>query len=102
MTNCFNLKWVNAHTESMIRTMAWRDAIKKADLKGLRIHDLGHTYATRVGGLAYPVQTIQVLLRHSDIRTSMRYLHPGQSLHDAVENLSLTSTDFSQKNGGRS
>jgi hypothetical protein len=29
----------------------------------------------------------------------MRYLHPGQSLHDAVENLSLTSTDFSQNNG---
>jgi integrase len=61
----------NAHTESMIRTMAWREAIKKADLKGLRIHDLRHTFATRVGELAYPVQTIQVLLRHSDIRTSI-------------------------------
>ena len=48
------------------------------------------------------MHVITELLRHSDIRTSMRDVHPGQSLHDAVENLSLVSTDFSQTNEEKS
>jgi integrase len=73
---------------------AFKLALKKAGIMDLRFHDLRHTAGTRLGEKGIPVQVISKILGHSDIRTTMRYVHPEDSLKDAVEK--LTS---SERNG---
>lgn len=53
----------------------WATISERADLKGLRIHDLRHTYASigAGGGLGLPV--IGKLLGHSQASTTQRYAH---------------------------
>lgn len=63
-------------------------AREDADLKGLRLHDLRHTFATRlIQGDANPF-TVQRILGHSTITMTMRYVHPSEDLmREAVANL---------------
>ena len=63
-------------------------ARKDADLQGLRLHDLRHTFATRlIQGDANPF-TVQRILGHSTITMTMRYVHPSEDLmREAVANL---------------
>ena len=63
-------------------------ARKDADLQGLRLHDLRHTFATRlIEGDANPY-TVQRILGHSTITMTMRYVHPSEDLmREAVANL---------------
>jgi integrase len=51
--------------------------LKRANIKGIRFHDLRHTFATRlvVGGT--DIATVQKLLGHQDIRMTQRYSHPS-------------------------
>ncbi|ANG97783.1 hypothetical protein A8A54_15605 [Brucella pseudogrignonensis] len=53
----------------------WATISERADLKGLRIHDLRHTFASvgAGGGLGLPV--IGKLLGHSQASTTQRYAH---------------------------
>jgi integrase len=71
----------------------YRATLKKAGIEGLRFHDLRHTAGTRLGEMGVPVQVIQEILGHADIRTTMRYVHPGASLRDAVEKLTISEPD---------
>ena len=67
---------------------AFKHALDNAGIRGLRFHDLRHTAGTRLSEKNIPVQAINKLLGHADIRTTMRYVHPEDSLRDAVEILS--------------
>jgi integrase len=53
----------------------WAAVTKAAGLKGLRLHDLRHTFASIGvgGGLGLPV--IGGLLGHADVKTTQRYAH---------------------------
>jgi integrase len=53
----------------------WATISERADLKGVRLHDLRHTYASvgAGGGLGLPV--IGKLLGHSQASTTQRYAH---------------------------
>lgn len=63
-------------------------ACKKAGIKGLRFHDLRHTFASRLSARGVDLNTIRELLGHGSIRMTQRYLHSNQALkRNAVESL---------------
>ena len=53
----------------------WRDCRAKAGLDDFRFHDLRHTVGTRLAEQGVPVNVIQEILAHSDVRTTMKYIH---------------------------
>jgi integrase len=70
-----------------VRT-AFKAACRRAGLGGLGFHDLRHTAATRMVESGANIVAISKMLGHSDIKTTMRYTHPEDSLKDALESLS--------------
>ncbi len=66
---------------------AFGSAIKKAGVSDLKFHDLRHTAATRMVEAGANIVAISKILGHSDIKTTMRYAHPEDSLIDALESL---------------
>ena len=63
-------------------------ACKKAEITGFRFHDLRHTAGTRMIESGVNVVLVSKILGHSDINlTVKRYIHPEESLRDAVERL---------------
>lgn len=67
---------------------AFEKARKDADLNGLRLHDLRHTFATRLIQSGANPFTVQKILGHSTITMTMRYVHPSEDLmREAVSNL---------------
>jgi integrase len=64
----------------------WRPSLKQAGIKNLRIHDLRHTFCSRLVGLGVGLRAVQLLAGHKSFATTERYAHltPGQ-LSDAVE-----------------
>ena len=53
----------------------WEDVRTKAELPGVRIHDLRHTFASLLvsGGMTLPM--IGKLLGHTQVQTTQRYAH---------------------------
>lgn len=68
-------------------------ALRRAGIEGLRFHDLRHTAATRMFEAGASIVAVSKILGHADLKTTMRYAHPDDSLRDAVE--LLTKSDFS-------
>lgn len=62
-------------------------ALRDAGIEGLRFHDLRHTAATRMVESGANIVAVSRILGHADLRTTMRYAHPDDSLKDAVEKL---------------
>lgn len=54
---------------------AWATALKEADIENFRFHDLRHTVGTRLAKENVPVNVIKEILAHSDVKTTMRYVH---------------------------
>jgi integrase len=61
---------------------AWATARKAAKLGGLRIHDLRHTYASKLIRKRVPLYEVSKLLGHSSIRMTERYAHLVQDQLD--------------------
>jgi len=61
----------------------------RAGILGLIFHDLRHSAATRMIESGVNIVEVSKILGHSDIRTTMRYAHPDDSLREAVEKLAL-------------
>ena len=67
---------------------AFKTACKKAEIKGLRFHDLRHTAATRMVEAMVDLVTVSKILGHSSIQMTMRYAHPTpENMRLAVEKL---------------
>jgi len=60
-------------------------ARRKAEINDFRFHDLRHTAATRMAENGASIVAVKEILGHADIRTTMKYFHPGDSLTKAVE-----------------
>jgi len=58
---------------------AFVSACRRAGLKGLRLHDLRHTFATRLIRRGVDIITVQSLLGHSSVTTTQRYTHTGEA-----------------------
>lgn len=67
---------------------AFLRACKNAGINGLRFHDLRHTCATRMIERGASIVAVSKILGHSDIKMTMRYSHPENSVKEAVELLS--------------
>ena len=65
---------------------AWHTALKEADIKNFRFHDLRHTVATRLAESNIDLAVVKEVLGHADIQTTMRYAHavPKRKL-EAIE-----------------
>jgi len=48
---------------------------KQAGMRNVGWHTLRHTFATRLAERKVPINSVQQLLGHSDIKTTMRYVH---------------------------
>ena len=60
--------------------------LKKAEIKNFKLHDLRHTFATRLAQKGIDIYMIAKLLGHEDIRMTQRYAHHSpESLRIGVE-----------------
>lgn len=78
---------------------------QKAGLRKITWHVLRHTFATHLAMNSEPLNTVQVLLGHSSIATTMRYAHVvPSSLRSAIQRLNpktALKADFGQPAGNR-
>jgi len=68
-------------------------ALNHAGIKGLRFHDLRHTFATRAVESGCSIVALSKVLGHADIKTTMRYAHPDNSINDLVEKVANFGKD---------
>ena len=66
---------------------AFARALTLAGIEGLRFHDLRHTAVTRMVESGANIVAVSRILGHADLKTTMRYAHPEDSLKDAIEKL---------------
>jgi integrase len=68
-------------------------AIRAAEIKDFRWHDLRHTYASRLRQSGVPLGNIAELLGHRGLAMTRRYAHLSISnLHDAVSRIQTDTT----------
>jgi Phage integrase family len=67
----------------------FKAACRRAEIEGLRFHDLRHTFAIRLVEKGVDIETVRDLLGHSSIIVTQRYTHSNdERKRAAVELLS--------------
>lgn len=54
---------------------SWRAICRAADLRGLRLHDLRHSFASILASAGLSLPVIGALLGHTNPSTTQRYAH---------------------------
>ena len=93
--HCPNARWVFAHKDgSRIQSVkrAFAAACGTAGIEDFRIHDLRHCCAAWLVQAGVSIRTVAELLRHADIRVTMRYAHMApETVRAAVSVLDIES-----------
>jgi len=64
---------------------SWKTAVERAKLKDVVIHDLRHTFASRLVQRGVPLLNVSKLLGHASLTMTMRYAHLAPpDLNDAI------------------
>ena len=82
----------NTSTKTHIKDIktGFKAACRRAKIKGLRVHDLRHTAATRMIEAGVDLVTVSKILGHSSIQMTMRYAHPTpENMQRAVNKLGV-------------
>lgn len=76
-TSCSEYVFTNPETQLPYVDIknSFSTALKAAKIENFRFHDLRHTVGTRLAQAGVPVNVIKDILAHSDIKTTMRYVH---------------------------
>jgi integrase len=80
----------NPETETHIKgvTRLFAAALKTAEIRGVRLHDLRHTAATKMVEAGVDLVTVSKILGHSSIQMTMRYAYPTpENMRMAVSRL---------------
>lgn len=81
---------------------SFKTACDRAGLKDFRFHDLRHTAASWMVQNKVPLDVVQKVLGHSNIRQTQKYAHrEASAVADALETLSLTHMRHSKNQGSR-
>lgn len=77
----------DSHQNDLKKT--WASVCELADIEGVRIHDLRHTYAAQLASAGLSLPIIGALLGHTQTQTTARYSHlMDDPLRDATERVS--------------
>jgi integrase len=77
---------IGRHIDDWRLRNRFHDALERAGLPRLRLHDLRHTFGT-LAVQAFPLSDVKAYMGHADIATTMVYVHHVPQL-DAAEKLS--------------
>ena len=86
----FEYVFFNEKTKSHVKDIktGFKAACRRAEIKGLRLHDLRHTAASKMIEAGADLVTVSKILGHSSIQMTMRYAHPTlETMRRAVEKL---------------
>jgi integrase len=74
---------VGGHVDGSALRRRYIDTLRRAGLRPLRFHDLRHTFGTRMIAKA-DIRRVQEWMGHSDVQTTMKYLHYAPCDDDAA------------------
>jgi integrase len=65
---------VGGYLDASALSRRYKAALRRAELRQLRFHDLRHTFGTRMIAKA-DIRRVQEWMGHADVATTMKYLH---------------------------
>ena len=82
--------YYNPETKTAVKDIktGFKAACRRAEITGLRFHDLRHTAATKMIEAGVDLVTVSKILGHASIQMTMRYAHPKpENMKRAVKRL---------------
>lgn len=96
----FEYVFFNQETKSHVKDIktGFKAACRRAEIEGLRLHDLRHTAASKMIEAGADLVTVSKIPGHSSIQMTMRYAHPTpENMRRAVDRLSEVLDQTRQK-----
>lgn len=62
----------------------WRQLLDDSGVPATKLHDARHTAGTVMASLGVPIQVVQEILGHSDVRVTRRYVHVASEMAKAA------------------